>query len=452
MKDLTKDFPAKVIILFALPLMIGNIAQQLYNITDSKIVSMYVNSEALAAVGATAVITNLLVGFLNGLTQGFAIIISRNFGAKNEKQLRRSVAGTFLLVAVFILFLTIIGVVCVSPVLVLLQTPDEILGEAIAYVSIILKGLVFTAIFNMCANILRAVGDSKRPLYCIFVSIFINIVLDLMFTGWLHMGIKGAAYATVISQALCAVLCLFILYFKTSGIIPQKEELFITFAEYRELMSFGLAMGFMGSIVNLGTIILQSAINGLGTMVVTAHIAARRVLDIMMVMVYTIGFSMTTYVSQNYGAGKVERIRQGIRHAMIMVSIITTVLIVFGYMFGRGLVGWIATSMDAEILRNGEMYLKIGVVCFYALGPLFIYRCSLQGMGSRFAPLLTSTMELVIKILSVLLLVPRLGYLGIALTEPISWIVMTIALAIGYRVTIRRVEAEFGGKMSTTIG
>ena len=199
-------------------------------------------------------------------------------------------------------------------------------------------------------------------------------------------------------------------------------------------------MGFMGSLVNLGTIILQSAINGLGTIIVTAHIAARRVLDIMMVMVYTIGFSMTTYVSQNYGAGKINRIRQGVKHAILMASAITTVLIVFCYMFGRNLVGWIATSSQSTILDNGEMYLKIGVVCFYALGPLFIYRCSLQGMQSRFAPLLTSTMELIIKILSVLVLVPWLGYLGVALTEPISWIVMTIALIIGYEITIRKLS------------
>lgn len=440
MKDLTKGFPAKVIILFAIPLMIGNIAQQLYNITDSKIVSMYVGSNALAAVGATGSISNLLIGFINGLTQGFAIVTARNFGAKNEKNLRRAVSGTFLLTAIFTVLLTIIGLFFAKSVLVLLNTPVEILEDAVTYISIIMCGVVFTAIFNMSANTLRAVGDSKRPLYCIFASIFINIVLDILFTGNFRMGIKGVAYATVIAQAVCAFACLAILFIKTKAIIPTKSELVISTEEYMELLSFGLAMGFMGSLVNLGTIILQSAINGLGTIIVTAHIAARRVLDIMMVMVYTIGFSMTTYVSQNYGAGKINRIRQGVKHAILMASAITTVLIVFCYMFGRNLVGWIATSSQSTILDNGEMYLKIGVVCFYALGPLFIYRCSLQGMQSRFAPLLTSTMELIIKILSVLVLVPWLGYLGVALTEPISWIVMTIALIIGYEITIRKLS------------
>lgn len=440
MKDLTKGMPAKVIIMFAIPLMLGNIAQQLYNITDSKIVSEFVSSEALAAVGATTAISNILIGFMNGLTQGFAIVTARHFGAKKEKDLRQSVAGTFLLVAIFTVALTILGMVFVRPVLVLLNTPTEILPDALKYIRIILWGIVFTAIFNMCANTLRAVGDSKRPLYCIFGSIVVNIVLDIVFTKYLHMKIEGVAYATVIAQALCAGACLLILFVKAKSIIPKRDELIISGNEYRELLGFGLAMGFMGCIVNLGTIILQSGINGLGTTIITAHISARRMLDIMMIMVYTIGFSMTTYVSQNYGAGKVDRIKQGIKQAIVIDTIITTALIVFCFAFCRDIVSWIASSKDQIIIENGELYLKIGVVCFYALGPLFILRCSLQGMGARFVPLLTSTMELVIKILSVIFLVPWLGYLGIALTEPISWIAMVIVLIIGYMYTIRNIK------------
>lgn len=443
MKDLTKGSPAKVIILFALPLMIGNVAQNLYNITDSKIVSLYVGGGALAAVGATGVISNLLIGFLNGLTQGFAIVTARHFGADNKEKLRRSMAGTFLLVAIFTVIFTVIGSIFARPVLALLNTPAEIMEDAVTYITIIIRGMVFTAIFNMCANSLRAVGDSKRPLYCIFLSIIVNIILDIVFAKYLNMGIKGVAYATVIAQAMCAFACMLILFIKAKNIIPKKEELFITLEEYHELLTFGTSMGLMGCIVNLGTIILQSGINGLGTTLVTAHVSARRFLDILMVMVYTIGFAMTTYVSQNYGAGKIDRIKTGVRQAIIIDSIITTVLIIFCFIFGRNIVGWIASSDNLEILQNGEMYLRIGVVFFYALGPLFIFRCSLQGMGSRFVPLLTSTMELCIKILSVAFLVPWLGYLGIALTEPISWVAMMIVLAIGYGITIKKTEKRF---------
>lgn len=447
MNDLTKGYPAKILVMFALPLMIGNIAQQLYNITDSKIVSLYVGGNALAAVGATAVISNLLIGFLNGLTQGFAIVTARCFGASNKKGVRRAVAGTVLLVSVFAAAFTVLGFVCAKPLLQLLHTPKTILPDALAYIRIIITGLVFSAIFNMCANTLRAVGDSKRPLYCIFGSIAVNVFLDVVFTKYLAMGIRGAAYATVISQALCAVLCMFLLFTKTKDIIPKRTELLLSQAEYRELMTFGLAMAFMGCLVNIGTVILQSGINGLGTTVMTAHVAARKILDILMILVYTLGFAMTTYVSQNYGAGRIDRIRQGVTHAIVIDSGITTVLIAFTFLFGRDLVCWVASSGDSVIAKNGELYLKIGVICFYALGPLFIFRCSLQGMGAKVVPLLTSTMELCIKLLSVLFLVPKLKYLGIALTEPISWIAMMTVLAVGYGVTIRKKMNRRGGNV-----
>lgn len=439
MKDLTKGFPAKVIILFAIPLMIGNIAQQLYNITDSKIVSLYVSSASLGAVGATAVISNLLIGFINGLTQGFAIVVAKHFGAKKMKNLRRTVFGIFVLTAIAAVLLTVVGILFVNPVLNLIGTPSDLITDSVSYLRIILFGIMFSAIYNMCANILRAVGDSKRPLYCLFISIVVNIILDLAFVKLLNMGINGAAYATIIAQFICALMCFGILIFKAKELVPNPDEHDFTVSEYKELINFGLAMGLMGCIVNIGTIILQSAINGLGTIVVTAHIAARRVLDILMVMVYTIGFSMTTFVSQNYGAGRCDRIKQGIKHAVVMTSIITTILTIWTYLFGVDVVGWIASSRDEEILINGEMYLKIGVIFFYALGPLFIFRCSLQGMGAKSVPLITSTMELVIKILSVIFLVPRLGYLGIALTEPISWTIMMAFLLVGIVRTLKNV-------------
>ena len=438
MKDLTKGFPAKVIILFVIPLMIGNIAQQLYNITDSKIVSLYVSSNSLAAVGATGVVTNLLTSLMIGLTQGFSIVISQYFGAKDMKNLRRYVFGIFVLTAFFSLVLMSIGLGTVVPMLRLLGTPSDIMTDAVAYLQIILIGVIFIAFYNMSANILRAVGDSKSPLYCLFASIVINIVLDLVFIRVFHLGIEGAAYATIIAQCICAILCTIILLIKTKEIIPSKDEFNLKPAEYKKLLTFGFAMGLMACIVNLGSVILQTSINGLGTKIVIAHTAARRVLDIVMVMVYTTGFAMTTYASQNFGAGKIDRIKQGIIHAVIIDTIISTIIVVWTFVFGTDVVGWVASSQDVEILRNGELYLKISSVFFYVLGPLFIFRCSLQGMGKKSTPLITSVMELVVKILSVKFLVPRLGYVGVALTEPISWVVMTIVLFAGVILALKK--------------
>ena len=445
MKDLTKGFPAKVIIMFAIPLMIGNIAQQLYNITDSKIVSLYVSSSSLAAVGATAVITNLIIGLMNGLTQGFCIVISQYFGAKEMKKLRRFVFGIFVLTTVISLALMISGLLLVEPLLGILGTPADIMNDAVSYLNIILMGVMFSAFYNMSSNILRAIGDSKRPLYCLFVSIAVNVFLDLLFVRVFHWGIKGAAYATIIAQLVSAILCTGILFVKAKDVIPKKDEFDLKIFEYKKLMTFGLAMGMMACIVNIGTVILQTAINGFGTVTLVAHTSARRVVDILMIMVYTTGFAMTTYVSQNYGARKIDRIRQGIIHAVIIDSIISTVIVIFTFAVGNNIVGWIASSQDPLVLQNGELYLKISVMFFYVLGPLFIFRGSLQGMGAKTTPLVTSVIEMIIKILSVKFLVPRLGYLGVALTEPISWVVMTIVLVAGVIMTLKK---EMNGKNS----
>ena len=442
MKDLTKGFPAKVIILFAIPLMIGNIAQQLYNITDSKIVSMYVSSKSLAAVGATAVITNLIIGLMNGLTQGFGIVISQYFGSKEMKKLRRFVFGIFVLTTILSLTLMAIGLASVTPLLRALGTPSDIMDESVTYLNIILIGVVFTAFYNMSANLLRAVGDSKRPLYCLFISVVVNIALDLLFIRGFHWGIKGAACATIISQCLCAILCTSILFIKAKAIIPKKGEFDLKAFEYRKLMTFGLAMGMMACIVNIGTVILQTAINSLGTTTLVAHTSARRVVDILMIMVYTTGFAMTTYVSQNYGARKIDRIRQGIIHAVIIDTIISTAILIFTFTIGGSIVGWIASSQDPQILQNGELYLKVSVTFFYVLGPLFIFRGSLQGMGAKTTPLVTSVLEMIIKILSVKFLVPRIGYLGVALTEPISWVAMTAVLIIGVVMALKNNQSQ----------
>ncbi len=432
MKDLTKGYPAKVIMLFAIPLMFGNIFQQLYNIADSMIVSTYVGTGALAAVGATAVVSNTLIGFINGLTQGFSILIANSFGAKDMKRMRRYIAGTIVLTVCTAVILTVFGFAFIESILHALKTPADIFDDALSYVRIILIGTMFTAIYNMCANTLRAVGDSKRPLYCLIAGVVTNIGLDLLFVRAFQWGIEGAAIATVLSQVLTSLLCGAYLVLRFKEIMPKGDEWHLEEGQYHNLITSGLSMGLMGCIVNTGTIILQSAINGLGTDIVAAHTAARRVFDILMVMVYTEGVAMTTYVSQNMGAGKVKRVKQGVRHANLIVTGITTLLIVVCYMFGEPVLRWITHSDNPVIIESGVSYIRIGVLFFYVLGPLFVLRCSLQGMGRKVVPVIASVLEMLVKILSAMLLVPAFGYMGVIFTEPISWVVMTIWLTISY--------------------
>lgn len=434
MKDLTKGYPAKVIMMFAIPLMFGYIFQQFYNMADSKIVSTYVGTEALAAVGATAVVFNTMIGFINGLTQGFTILVANSYGAKDMGRMRRFVAGTITLTFSVAIILTILGLIFIVPILELLNTPQEIMADAVAYVKIILAGIVFTALYNMCANILRAVGDSKTPLYCLVVAVVVNIALDLLFVCEFSWGIEGAAYATIIAQALSGFLCAIFILKKFKEVLPARGDWKLDAGQYLNLITTGLSMGLMGCIVNIGTIVLQGAINGLGTNIVAAHTASRRVFDILTVTLYTVGIAMTTFTSQNMGAGRADRVRQGVRHSNLIVTGITTVLIVVCYLFGEPLLEWVTATDNREIVDASVMYLHISIWFFYVLGPLFVMRCTLQGMGRKIIPICSSIMEMVVKVLSASFLVPAFQYVGVAFTEPISWIVMIIPLIVAYLV------------------
>lgn len=418
--------------MFAIPLMCSSILQQLYNMVDSKIVSAYVGTAAFAAVGATSVVSNTLIGFINGLTQGFAILIANSFGAKDEKRMRQSVAGTLILTTVITVILTVLGLLLIRPILTMLRTPDDIMDNALSYVRIILAGIAFTALYNVFANILRAVGDSKTPLYCLTFAVILNVGLDLLFVAVFKWGIQGAAYATVLAQAISGFLCMAYVLIRFRDLLPHRLEWSISGELYSNLTTTGLAMGLMGCIVNIGTIILQSAINGLGTSIVAAHTAARRLFDILMILIYTVGLAMTTYVSQNAGAGRVDRIKQGVRHAHVVATIISTMMILLCYLIARPVIEWLTSSTDPAIVDPAVFYLKFGVWFFYALGPLFILRCSLQGMGCKIIPICSSILEMLVKIASAAILVPHLQYFGVVLTEPISWVLMTTLLAIGY--------------------
>lgn len=432
MKDLTTGKPSKVIIFFAIPIMCGFIFQQLYNLADSKIVSEYVGTDAFAAVGATAVVSNTIISFINGLTQGFAIPIANCFGASDHKKMRKYVAGTLLLTIGVSVILTFFSLFFIGDILRLLATPDDIMQNALDYVHIILLGIVFSSAYNVCANMLRAVGDSKTPLICLITSVFVNIGLDLLFVAVLDGGIKGAAYATIISQEIAAALCIIYLFRKYDILLPKKDEWILDKGQYPNLISTGLSMGLMSCIVNIGSVVLQSAINALGTNIVAAHTAARRMFDILTVTMYSVAVAMTTFVSQNMGAKKTARVKSGVIQAIFIVMCINTVLVFICFIFGPALFRWTASTDTAEVIDNAVMYSRISILFFYVLGPLLVLRCSLQGMGRKIVPVFTSILEMLVKIVSASVLVPAFKYIGVCVTEPISWIIMTIVLAIAF--------------------
>lgn len=432
MKDLTQGRPMKIIWWFALPMIIGQIAQQLYSFADAAIVGNFVSTDAFAAVGATNAISHIMIGFLNNGTLGLAIPIARYYGAKDEKNMRRCIGSSAILTLTTTVVLTILGLFTVKHILFLLHTPEDIIGMSEQYIKMILAGLIFTSLYNFSANLLRAVGDSKTPLIFLSIAVVLNISLDLLFIKVLHAGVGGAALATILSQATAGISCLVYILRKCAFLIPKRNEYRTERTDFLDLIFSALSMGLMSCIVNIGTLILQGSINGFGKDIITAHTAARRVFDIFSVMLFIVGNAVTTYVSQNIGAGQIDRVKKGVRDAILLNTIITTFLVVISWVIGPWLIRLASGTQDVAVIEPAVKYIRISITCFYVLGPLFVLRCSMQGMGRKIVPLASSTIELVGKILAVLILAPCLGYFGVMITEPIIWACCTLMLSIMY--------------------
>lgn len=432
MKDLTQGRPIKVIWWFALPMIIGQFAQQLYSFADASIVGNFVSTDAFAAIGATNVISLMMIGFLNSATLGLAIPIARYFGAKDQKNMRKCIASSAILTLMTTIVLTTLSLLTIKQVLLLLHTPEDIIGMSEQYVRIILAGLIFSSLYNFSANLLRAVGDSKTPLIFLGIAVALNISLDLLFINVFHAGITGAALATIISQATAGISCLIFILKKCAFLIPRQNEYWVNRNDFSDLVYSALSMGLMSCIVNIGSLILQGAINDFGKEIITAHTAARRVFDLFSVMLYIVGNAVTTYVSQNIGASRIDRVKKGIKDAILLNSIITTILVVISWLIGPWLIRLASGTQDTAVIEPAVRYIRISITCFYVLGPLFVLRCSMQGMGRKLVPIASSTIELVGKILAVLILAPCLGYFGVMITEPIIWACCTLMLSIMY--------------------
>ena len=430
MRELTKGSPAKVIMTFALPIIFGNLLQQLYNLADGKIVSTYVGTQAFAAVGATAVIANLIIGFVNGVTQGFGIPISRCFGAGDYKNMRRYVAGSFIMTVAMTLILTVGALLGIEGLLHILDTPADIMEEALQYIRIIIMGTAFISLYNYSANTLRAVGESRIPLLCLAVAVILNIFLDILFVHTFSMGLRGAAHATNIAQCIAGVLCMAYLLFRFRELVPKGQEWQMQRRKYQEMTVFGISLGMMSCFVSIGTVIFQTAVNRLGTKIVTAHIAARRIEELTNVPMLCTGMAMTTYASQNLGAGEYDRIKKGIGLAILYTCIWCSFTIVASYTIGDWLVYMVTGSKNAEVLKNATNYLKFDTLFYFVTAVICVVRNAMQGLGDHITPLVSSSLEMIGKIVIAATLVPWFGYTGVIVAEPLVWFIMVIPLLI----------------------
>ena len=430
--DLLKGRILRSIIIFAIPLFISNLFQQLYNTVDIMIVGNFLGDTSLAAIGACAAVYELLVGFALGTGNGLSIVTARSYGAKDETLVKKSVAGSLVIGLGITLIIMVISKLFLFPLLELLNTPSNIINESYSYISTvtIFVGVMF--LYNLCAAALRAIGNSIMPLIFLVISSILNIVLDIVFITQFDMGIKGAAVATVISQGISAILCLIYIYKKCPILIPKKEHFKFDKELYKELLGQGLSMGVMLMIVSAGTVILQTAINNLGYLIIAGHTAARKLNSFAMIPVSSLSMSLATFVSQNKGANQAKRIREAVRYANIISIvwgiIVTVILLLFAPILMKALSG----SSESVVIDNGVRYLLLNSPFYAVLGILLNLRNSLQGIGEKLLPLVSSIIEFVGKIVFVILFIPSLEYFGVIICEPVIWCLMCIQLAYSF--------------------
>lgn len=421
------------IIAFAIPILISNIFQQLYNTADIMIVGRYLGPNALAGVGATAAIFELVIGFSLGVGNGMGVVIARCFGAQDMTQLKRAVASTLVIGLGLSFLVSTIGHFGMYPLLEFLGTPSEIIDLSYQYIHMIVLCVGVTFAYNLCAGLLRAVGDSQAALYFLIFSAIVNIILDLFFITQLHLGVQSAGLATIISQGLSAILCFFYIQRRANFLLPQKEHFVRDKELYLDLLGQGLAMGLMTSIVSIGTVTLQTSINALGATIISAQTSARRIMSFSMLPVSAIASSLTTFTSQNLGANRPQRIQRGI-YLGSMVAIIWTIFIAITLFFASpALNELISGSTDPELISNASLYNRISSSFYPVLALLLVLRNSLQGLGQKITPLISSFIELFGKVLFVLFIIPSTGYMGVIFCEPLIWIPMTIQLYYSYK-------------------
>lgn len=440
--DMTKGSPLKIFIFFSIPLLIGNIFQQLYSMVDTIIVGRFVGVDALAAVGTTGSMFFLVNGMILGLTSGFGVLVSQKFGAKDESGIKKAVASNIILTVISTIIITLIALLVKNPLLKLMNTPDNIFKDANIYITIIFVGIITQAIYNMAAGILRALGDSKTPLYFLIISSVLNIILDLVFIAKFNMGVAGAAYATNIAQGFAAVLCIIYSYRKFKILRLKKEDFNVEKEYFKIHLKIGIPMGLQFSVTAVGIIIVQSAINVFGSTVIAAYTASSKVLQLVMQPAISFGVTIATYAGQNLGAKRFDRIKYGIK-IMNKVSIISSLIAGFVLVFfGKYFVTLFIEKPTPEIYSYAQQVFNYSAIFFIPLGFILVYRNVLQGMGDSFIPMIAGVAELIARAVVAFTLPKFIGFVGICLADPVAWIAAAVPLMIAYYRKINKIMDE----------
>lgn len=438
-KEMTEGRPTPLILSFAFSLMAGNIFQQLYTVVDTMVVGKGLGVQALAAIGAADWLNWMVLGIIQGLTQGFGIMMAQEFGAKHDDILRRVIGNSACLSVISMILLTLAGEIMVMPVLHILQTPADIMGGASLYLRIMFGGIPIVMLYNFLACILRALGDGKTPLNAMIVASFTNIVLDILFVLVFHWGIAGAAAATLIAQLISALFCIYHIR-KIEILSFDKSDFRLHQGMTKKLLFLGSPMAFQNAIIAVGGMIVQSVVNGFGVIFIAGFTATNKLYGLLEIAATSYGYAMVTYVGQNLGAGKIRRIKQGVRSAVMIGTITAVVIAVVMLLGGKHILGLFISGTPEEYemtMGIAYYYLAIMSICLPILYLLHVLRSAIQGMGNTVLPMLSGVAEFIMRTLSALLLPLLVGQVGIFYAEILAWAGADVILVSSYFVKIR---------------
>ncbi len=456
-KDLTGGSPLKLILLFSIPLLIGNIFQQLYNLADIVIVGRTLGVNALASVGAVAPLFFLIMFAIAGMTNGFSVLTGQKFGAGDVCAVKRSVVVSIILSSVFTVVFSIVCAIFMKNILQMMNVSGEIFHDAYLYIQICTLGLITANGYNLLASILRALGDSKTPLYFLILASVLNILLALLFIIKFHWGVPGSAVAVVLSQAFSVLLCLFyvkkkfpILHLQKSDWEFKKENRKSDIEFMMEHLKVGIPMAMQFSVIGLGVLIIQCVCNTFGVDVIAAFTAALRIEQIATMPMISFGIAVSVFVAQNYGAKNLNRVRYGVVRTSMINFLLSIIMALVMRHFGTTIIGSFIGYEKVSVIKIAHDYLWISTIFYFFLGQIFIFRNALQGMGKPLIPFVSSVAELLIRSFAAVYLAVRFGYFGIFYAGPIAWITASVILSLGYFINIKKLVFDEKFKLTQT--
>ncbi|MFI3200191.1 MAG: MATE family efflux transporter [Eubacteriales bacterium] len=431
-QNMLEGSPYLLLLKFSIPILIGSLIQQMYNMADSVVVGQFVGLEALAAVGSTGSLMFTTLGFSLGLTAGFTVIVSQRFGAKDEQGLQSAIAMSVYLSLIIAVAMTLLGTIYARSILKLLNTPESILGYATDYLQCVFAGSIGLIFYNLASSVLRAVGDSRVPLYFLIFSSILNVLLDLLLVIVIPLGTTGAGLATTIAQTISAILVMFYIFKRRPELFPRKEYWKWNHNIVKSLLRLGVPSAFQNSVTGIGILLMQVVVNGYGATYVAAYAAASKIQMFAMQPIVSIGIAVSTFTGQNLGANLLKRIYQGVHQGVIVIIVASLLGTSFSYFLCEPIALLFVDATEVEVIEATKSYLRTISPFYILLGLLYAYRSALQGIGNAILPMLSGFLELLLRIIATIVLPTIFGFVGVSLADVVAWIGAVILLVIGY--------------------